>query len=96
MVLEPTICVYFVCIPGAPKIVPHFKYTLILHAQNNGNVGFDGVLRETAPNPLFPLFSACRMSTYLKGGTILGAPGIHTNTHLNRSEISNNTENDVS
>ena len=35
-------------------------------------------LGETAPNPPFPCVSACRMSTYLKGGTILGAPGIHT------------------
>ena len=90
----------FVCVLGAPKlpltIVPPFKYMLIRHAENNGNSGLGGVLRETAPNPPFPLFSACRMSTYLKGGTILGAPGIHTNAHLNRSDISNNTKNDVS
>ena len=76
---------YFVCIPGAPKIVPHFKYVLILHAQNNGNGGFGGDLRETPPNPPFPLFWACSMGTYLKGGTIqrgsLGAPKTHTNTH---------------
>ena len=75
----------FGCVLAAPKlplkIVPPFKYMLIRHAENNGNSGFGGVLRETAPNPLFPLFplfSACRISTYLKGGTILGAPGIHT------------------
>ena len=54
------ICVYllvFVCVLGAPKlpltIVPPFKYMLIRHAENNGNSGFGGVLRETAPNPIF-------------------------------------------
>ena len=63
----------FVCIPGAPKIVPPFKYVLIRHAENNGNSGnsgFGAVSRRTPPNPLFPLFSACSMSTYLKGETI--------------------------
>ena len=44
----------------------------MLHAENNGNIGFGGVLRETPPNPLLPLFSACSMSTYLKGETIEG------------------------